>query len=148
MLLIMIFSTVLNLYMTPMYLVIWALFYTWFLQCMPSVLWRCWLGGMNGIRPVKNWVVGCWHGYVSGSRCRFAYGRADATAITVSCSSKSRLVLPSWFYLSAAFFCILCIDCHIDWIVISVAASFYRVSSWLFRIILIIVPQWLEPPCS
>jgi len=24
-------------------------------------------------------VVGCWHGYVSGSRCRFAYGLADAT---------------------------------------------------------------------
>jgi len=29
---------------------------------------------------VKNWVVGCWYGYVSGSRCRFAYGPADATA--------------------------------------------------------------------
>ena len=29
-----------------------------------SVLWRCWLGGRKGIRPVKNWVVGCWHGYV------------------------------------------------------------------------------------
>ena len=25
-------------------------------------------------------VVGCWHGYVSGSRCRFAYDAADATA--------------------------------------------------------------------
>ena len=25
---------------------------------MPSVLWRCWLGGRKGIRPVKNWVVG------------------------------------------------------------------------------------------
>ena len=23
--------------------------------------------------------MGCWHGYVSGSRCRFAYGPADAT---------------------------------------------------------------------
>jgi len=37
------------------------------------------LGGRKGIRPVKNWVVGCWHGYVSGSRCRFAYGPDDAT---------------------------------------------------------------------
>jgi len=27
------------------------------------------------------WVVGCWHGYLSGARCRFAYGPADATAI-------------------------------------------------------------------
>ena len=25
---------------------------------LPSVLWRCWLGGRKGIRPVKNWVVG------------------------------------------------------------------------------------------
>ena len=33
-----------------------------------------------GIRPVKNWVVGCWRGYLSGARCRLAYGPADATA--------------------------------------------------------------------
>jgi len=25
------------------------------------VLWRCWLGGRKGVRPVKNWVVGFWH---------------------------------------------------------------------------------------
>ena len=31
-------------------------------------------------RPVKNWVVGCWRGYLSGARCRLAYGPADATA--------------------------------------------------------------------
>ena len=47
---------------------------------IPSVLWRCWLGGRKGIRPVKNWVVGCWHGYLSGARCRLAYDPADATA--------------------------------------------------------------------
>jgi len=40
---------------------------------LPSVLWRCWLGGRNGIRPVKNWVVWYWHGYLSGARCRLAY---------------------------------------------------------------------------
>jgi len=50
------------------------------LQWMPSVLWRCWLCGRKGIRPVKNWVVGCWHGYLSGVRCWFAYGPADTTA--------------------------------------------------------------------
>ena len=50
------------------------------LQCfVPSVLWCCWLGGRKGIWPVKNWLVVCWRGYVSGSRCRFAYGTADAT---------------------------------------------------------------------
>jgi len=25
-------------------------------------------------------LVGCWHGYLSGARCRLAYGPADATA--------------------------------------------------------------------
>jgi len=47
---------------------------------LPSVHWRCWLGGRMGIRPVKNWVVGCWRGYLSGVRRRLAYGPADATA--------------------------------------------------------------------
>jgi len=28
------------------------------------MLWHCWVGGRKGIRPVKNWLVGCWHGYV------------------------------------------------------------------------------------
>ena len=51
-----------------------------FNRIMPSVLWRCWLGGRKGIRPVKNWAVGCWRGYLSGARCRLAYGPADATA--------------------------------------------------------------------
>jgi len=46
---------------------------------MPSVLWRCWLGGRKGIRPVKNWVVGCWRGYLSGARCRLVYGPAGTT---------------------------------------------------------------------
>ena len=50
------------------------------LSLVPSVLWRCWLGGRKGIRPVKNKVVGCWHGYLSGARCRLAYCPADATA--------------------------------------------------------------------
>ena len=47
---------------------------------VPSVLWRSWLGGRKGIRPVKNRVVGYWHGYLSGARCRLAYGSADGTA--------------------------------------------------------------------
>jgi len=47
---------------------------------LPSVRWCCWLGGRKGIRPVKNWVVGCWHGYLSGARCRLAYVPSGATA--------------------------------------------------------------------
>ena len=57
-------------------------------QLFTSVLWRCWLCGRKGIRPVNNWVVGCWRGYLSGARCRLAYGPADATA---SCFSKIQI---------------------------------------------------------
>jgi len=39
------------------------------------------VGQQEGHPACKNWVVGCWCGYVSGSRCRFAYGWADAIAI-------------------------------------------------------------------
>ena len=45
-----------------------------------QVLWRYWLGGRKGIRPVKNRVVGYWRGYLSGAWCRLAHGPADATA--------------------------------------------------------------------
>ena len=47
---------------------------------MPAVLWRCWLGDRKGIWAVKNWVVECWRGYLSGAQCRLAYGPVDATA--------------------------------------------------------------------
>jgi len=58
---------------------------------VPSVLWHCWLDGMNGIRLVKNWVVGCWHGYLSGARCRLAYSPLMPLPLTVSCSSKIQI---------------------------------------------------------
>ena len=35
---------------------------------MPSVLWRCWLGGRKSIRPVKNWAVGCWRSYLERTK--------------------------------------------------------------------------------
>jgi len=59
------------------------------------------LGGRKGIRPVKNRVVGYWHGYLSGVKCRHAYGPADATAHSLSLAPvKSRLVLPFWYRLT------------------------------------------------
>jgi len=69
-----------------------------YLVNLPSVLWRCWLGGKD-IWPVKNWVVRYWRGYLSGSRCKwFSYGPADATATPSSLAPvKSRMV-----YLSSA----------------------------------------------
>ena len=60
-------------------------------QFVPSVLWRCWLGGRKGIRPVKNWVVRCWCGYLSGARCRLAYVQLMPLPLTISCSSKIQI---------------------------------------------------------
>ena len=54
---------------------------------VPPVLWRCWLGGRKGIRPVKNWVVGCWRGYLSGASCR----QRILLPLTVSCFSKIQI---------------------------------------------------------
>jgi len=59
----------------------------------------CWSGSRKGIQPVKNWVMECWRGYVSGSRCRFAYGPGDATA--THCLAP---VNPDWFYLPGFIF--------------------------------------------
>jgi len=53
----------------------------------------------------KNWMMRCWCGYLSGTRCRlFAYGPVDAAAVPNPTSSlasfKSRLVLPFWYQLA------------------------------------------------
>ena len=48
------------------------LIYTWLRYL---VLWHCWLDSKKVIWPVENWVVECWHGYLSRVRCRLAYGR-------------------------------------------------------------------------
>ena len=63
---------------------------------LPSVLWHSWFGNKKGIRPVKNWVVGYWRGYLSGARCRLAHGPADATATHCLLLQWN----PDWFYLS------------------------------------------------
>ena len=39
----------------------------------------------------KAGVVGCWRGYLSGVRCRLAYGPADATATHCLCFSKIQI---------------------------------------------------------
>jgi len=59
-----------------------------------SVLWRCWLSVWKSIRPVKNSVMRCWCGYLSGARCKWlAYGPVVATATLSSLASlKSRMI--------------------------------------------------------
>jgi len=71
---------------------------------LPSVLWHCWLGGMKGIRPVKKWVVGCWRGCL-GWGADLHIAQQMPLPLTISCSSKSRLVLtflvlPFWYLLT------------------------------------------------
>jgi len=69
-----------------------------------SVLWRCWLGSRKGIRPVKNWMMGCWHGCL-GWGADLHIAQQMPLPLTISCSSKSRLVLtflvwPFWYLLT------------------------------------------------
>ena len=76
------------------------LFYTFVIAYhFPSAHWCWWLGGRKDIKPIKQ-LNGGYAGMVVWARCRFAYGPADATALTVSCSSKSRLDLPFWYLLT------------------------------------------------
>jgi len=48
----------------------------------------------KSVRPVKNGVMRCWHGYLFGVRCRwFAYSPDEATATPSSVASlKSKMV--------------------------------------------------------
>ena len=50
--------------------------------CYSFVCLRCcWLGISECIRPVKNCVMRCWRGYLSGAKYKwFVYGQADTTA--------------------------------------------------------------------
>ena len=64
------------------------------------------VGWAAGSAPAcKNWVMRCWCGYLSVSRCRlFAYYPADATLSqnpVISCLIFiSRLVLPFWYWIT------------------------------------------------
>ena len=50
----------------------------------------------------KTWVVWCWHGCVWVKRQILQMAEMMPLLITISFSNKSRLVLPSWLYLSGA----------------------------------------------
>jgi len=65
------------------------------------------VGRQEGHPACKNWVVRCWHGYLSRVRCRLAYGPADATATLASV--KSRLVFTARCYASAVLAMGLCL---------------------------------------
>jgi len=52
------------------------------------------VGWQEGHPACKKRVVGCWRGYLSGARCRLAYGPADDKHSLSLASVKSGLVLP------------------------------------------------------
>jgi len=59
------------------------------------------VGQQEGHPACKKLSCGVLHGYLSGARCRLAYGPADATAKSLSLASvKSRLVLPFSYQLT------------------------------------------------
>ena len=71
---------------------------------VPSVLWRCSLGGRKGIRPVKNWVVRCWRGYLSGVSADLHTAQLLPLPLTVSCFSKIQIAFT--FLVPAYQWCI------------------------------------------
>jgi len=60
---------------------------------LPSVLWRCWLGGRKGIRPVKKLSGGvlAWLSVWSEVGSDLHMAQLMPLPLTVSCSSKIRI---------------------------------------------------------
>ena len=76
-------------------------FYSVTYYAMPSVLWRCWLDGRKGIRPVKKlsgrvlvWLF-VWSEVQTYTRPSWCHCHSLSLA-----SVKSRLVLPFWYRLT------------------------------------------------
>ena len=79
-----------------LYIVVsWYFHRQWnFQSTVSSVLWRCWLGGRKGIRPVKNRVVGC------DVICLERGADLHMAQLMPLAAVKSRLVLPFWYRLT------------------------------------------------
>jgi len=71
-------------------------------RLLPSVLWRCWLGGRKGIRPVKNewWpVVGAGMVICLERGADLHMAQLMPLPLAVSCFSKIQIGLPFWYRL-------------------------------------------------
>ena len=68
---------------------------------MPSVLWRCWLGGREGIRPVKKQSGGvlAWSSVWSEVQTCIWPSWCHCHSLSLA-PVKSRLVLPFWYRLT------------------------------------------------
>jgi len=82
-----------NCYTFYLYLYLLHLYYLYSSVCVFSAL-KLVVGWQEGHLACKKWVVGCWHGYLSGARCRFHM------LSWCHCHSLSLApVNPDWFYL-------------------------------------------------
>ena len=81
-------------------------YYVYFLQrifTVPSVLWRCWLGGRKGIRPVKKQSDGVLAWLSVWSEMQTCIWPIWCHCHSLSLAPvKSRLVLPYWYRLTQA----------------------------------------------
>ena len=68
---------------------------------VPSLLWRCWLGGRKGIRPVKKLSGGvlAWLSILSEVQTCIRPSWCHCHSLSLA-SVKSRLVLPFWYRLT------------------------------------------------
>ena len=80
----------------------WKEFYSNFIQTiLPSVLWRCWLGGRKGIRPVKKLSGGVLAWLSVWCEVQTCIWPSWCHCHSLSLASvKSRLVLPFWYRLT------------------------------------------------
>ena len=70
------------------------------LLLLPSVLWRCWLGGRKGIQPVKTsgGVLACLSVWNEVQTCIWpSWCHCHSLSLA---SLNSRLVLPFWYHLT------------------------------------------------
>jgi len=68
---------------------------------VPSVLWRCWLGGRKGIRPVKNMSGGVMAWLSVWTEMQTCIWPSWCHCHSLSLAPvKSRLVLPFWYQLT------------------------------------------------
>ena len=75
--------------------------FQYLMTSVPSVLWRCWLGGRKGIRPVKKLSGGVLAWLSVWSEVQTCIWPSWCHCYSLSLASvKSRLVLPFWYRLS------------------------------------------------
>jgi len=68
---------------------------------------RYWLSADNwctsSIQPLKNWVMGCWHGSCLEQSADLHMAQLMPLPVTVSCFSKIQIGLPFWYRLTRVF---------------------------------------------